>query len=920
KGFTTREIQDLEVSVGRTLDLIIPMQSDRVEEKMADFHPQPVDDTKNVVSLNVTPEQLDSLPSPNRVLSPFVLLSPAATADRSSGDVAFRGEAMTNSILTDGADTTTTYHLRQPAAAPQIAPQVSEDAVGELQVIAAGWPAEFGRSLGGVVNGVTRSGTNALHGDGYEYYGSRNWAAADRHAAGFYPGGKAQQAGGSLGGPILPGKVFGFVNFEALDNNSQSLSRITNPLIGSPYGILVSSNCKATAAQCAAAFNFLNAQNNLVVQRSQNWRTGLAKIDYRPNQANSITVEGDAMHRSAPDGIVNQAVNPNGGLSSNGSYYEDTGFAKAGYTRTITAGSLNEARAAWYRDSFSEYGDSKYQPSTGPVGITIAGTSVGGASAYPSSLDEKRLQLVDNFTLTSASSTLKLGVDYERTEDRMYNPANAYGTYDYASLTAFAEDFTGNTKILKNYTDFTQSLGKYLTDLQPRMFSIYAQDIWKVSLHFTVTAGVRFEKTEIPQPTTANSSYYQTGTIGSPNTDFSPRLGLAYRFDDKTVFRAGLGTYYQPFPGELMRLLYSWNGVYQKNVTVTPLQSGSPVFPSIYTPGATLPSGTQDLAFVASKFRNPYTADASAEFEREIGKGATVTLGYVYSRGLKLWTLQDQNLYGTTTTTGKIYTIDGANGNQVSTYSPGLYTNRSTYAHIWEIQNGGSAYYYAVFAQFQKQLWHGLTVHGAYTWSHATDDVSGPPVMAFVPASTTPGDFRGDEGPSSLDQRQRAVVNFTWQPKVGSDLPAAARYLVNGWQISSIATLAAGLPATPLVVVNGQQFSGVTMAYTSTLNGTDGWQRVPFEGVNSLRMGPQHTLDARVSRTIQFTERVKGVLMFEAFNALNSQFDTSVNTIAYAATLGVLKPVAGLGAGTASWGPVNGTNARQAQVAFRVVF
>jgi hypothetical protein len=146
------------------------------------------------------------------------------------------------------------------------------------------------------------------------------------------------------------------------------------------------------------------------------------------------------------------------------------------------------------------------------------------------------------------------------------------------------------------------------------------------------------------------------------------------------------------------------------------------------------------------------------------------------------------------------------------------------------------------------------------------------------------------------------------------------RYLLDGWQFSAIATLATGLPETPLVVVNGQQFNGTIATNPSTLNGSGGWERVPFEGVNSLRTESEHIVDARITKGIYFTDRIRAMVMFEAFNALNSQYATSVNTIAYSATAGVVRAVPGAGDGTSSYNPVSGTNARRLQISFRVVF
>jgi hypothetical protein len=110
------------------------------------------------------------------------------------------------------------------------------------------------------------------------------------------------------------------------------------------------------------------------------------------------------------------------------------------------------------------------------------------------------------------------------------------------------------------------------------------------------------------------------------------------------------------------------------------------------------------------------------------------------------------------------------------------------------------------------------------------------------------------------------------------------------------------------------------MVFLDSINGSGGWSRVPFEPVNSLPTGPQYDVDARLTRNIPVTERVKVQLMFEAYNLLNTQYNTSVNTLAYLATAGVLKPIPGVGVGNAANGFPWGDNARHLQVALRIVF
>jgi hypothetical protein len=223
-------------------------------------------------------------------------------------------------------------------------------------------------------------------------------------------------------------------------------------------------------------------------------------------------------------------------------------------------------------------------------------------------------------------------------------------------------------------------------------------------------------------------------------------------------------------------------------------------------------------------------------------------------------------------------------------------------------------------AQLRTALSHGLSLQTSYTYSQATDDVGGPPVVSIAPSYTNPQDYRSDQGPSTFNQRHRLTLNWTWQPRVTKGNSIPERFFLNGWQLSGIATAASSLHETALVDVMGQQFTGVTMAFPTSLSGFGGWSRVPFYAVNTLPIGNQYNVDARVTRELPFTSRLKGILMIEAYNALNHKNYTSVDPVAFTAVSGVLKPVANVGTPNADYGYSYGTNARRIQVALRLVF
>ncbi len=180
---------------------------------------------------------------------------------------------------------------------------------------------------------------------------------------------------------------------------------------------------------------------------------------------------------------------------------------------------------------------------------------------------------------------------------------------------------------------------------------------------------------------------------------------------------------------------------------------------------------------------------------------------------------------------------------------------------------------------------HGLTLQTSYTWSHAIDDAQqagASTTVAYAQSNYLSGNYSADKGSSATDQRHRAVINWLWAPKLSKSNSWASRYLINGWELSSITTLASSQPTTATVSLSGTQFTGVTM-YASSINGTGGWNRVPFWPVNSLDIDKMYRVDARLTRNLPFTEKVNGMLIFEAFNAFNTQYNTGVNTSAYVA-------------------------------------
>ena len=936
-GFKTWEARDFTLEVGQTVDFRVALEvGGAVAEINVTAQAPLVEDTKSGVSETVNQQQIDELPINGRRVDSFVLMTPAVTNDGMFGLVSFRGIAMGNAFLTDGNDTTNSFY-NENAGRTRISTQISQDAVQEFQVLSDGFTAEFGRAMGGVVNTVTRSGGNATHGTAYEFFRNRTLNATDRYAT-FNPPEWRHQFGGTVGGPIEKDKLFYFLNAEIVRRNFPGENRIINNSFTDTKGVILPSSCTATAAQCASAIAFLQKQMDVLVARNVHSAMGFGKIDWNLSPRNTFSFDLNAMHWASPHGIQTQSVLTSGNLlGNNGNSTVETRYGKASWTAIASSNIVNEFRFGWFKDRLSDPAASDLWPAeTGPLTATIAGSNVGAANAYPRTLpSENRLQFVENLSWISGAHSAKFGVDTQTTHDWMNQLFRGAGEYTYSSLTNFARDFSNNAAGARNYSSFQQAFGNPIHEFRTSDINLYAQDTWKINRRFTLNYGLRWEKAFLPQPAKSDPTrpgvdltqpnYPQTAVIPSDNHNFAPRLSLAYSINDKTVVRAGYGLFYARIHGQLLDTLYLGASKYQATVFLNSTQTGAPVFPNALSASTGLPLGALSLQFAAKNFYTPYTEQGSLAIERQLTRDLGLTVSYLWSKGIGLITQNDLNLGppGPTET----YLIKDASGNVVNTFTTPVWISGNkvdpNFSKILQVENGGRSWYDGLAVQLNKRVSRSITGKLAYTWSHAIEDGNEQGASWNISSTfnnaTYPGNYRFDKGSSALDQRHRLIINWVWQPTFTKSTSAIARHVVNGWAVSGIATIASAQPVTPTVFVSGAQFPGVSLAYT-TMNGSGGFTRVPFLPIGSLDVDQIHKVDARLERDIPFSERVKAKLMFEAFNVFNMMYNTTVNMQAYTATSGILTPTANVGTPTSSQGFPDGTNARRAQVAFRLTF
>lgn len=944
-GFARFESHDITILVGQDVNISVSLQVASAGTQVEVVEAAPVIETKTNVSQNVTEKQIDDLPINGRRVDSFVLLTPGVVPDGTFGLLSFRGIPGGNNFMIDGNDATQTFY-NENGGRTRIPTSISQDAVQEFQVLSDAYSAEFGRALGGVVNTITRSGTNDYHGTGYWFFRNRTLDARDPFAT-FNPKEVRHQYGGSIGGPVIKDRLFFFFNTEEQLRDFPLVSSIINPAAingttrtWNGCGV-ASGGLAATPQQCAAINNVL-PRFFTTLPRTADQETGLGKIDWRPSDRNAVSFSFNYQHFNSPDGIqTGAAVTSGGAFNSNGIDDVQGRDARADWTYIAFNNIVNEARFGWFKDRQADFVDPKLlDPVYGALSVSVNGVSIGSGNYIPRiQPSESRFEFADNLSWTIGKHNAKFGFGLLHTEDYTNQLLNGNGSYTFANANAFALDYSGNTTGSKDYQSFTQAFGRRDVDANIPEINVYAQDQYRILPRLTLYYGLRYEHTFLPTPPLTNSDYPQTGRIPSYGNAFAPRLGFAWNLDDKTVIRSGYGIYYARYPGAMVNSMFTTNNLYQQTLTLQTSQANqlavAPLFPNLLGSPAGTP-GAATVGFATNGFRSPYSEQADFAIQRQLDANTSVTVSYLWSRAAELITVRDLNL-PVVPSHSITYNILDSSGNVVSNFTTPVYLTADKfdprYSRIIGVDNGGNSYYNGLALQVERKLANGFQGSLAYTWSHAIDDnmgsAGGNLFLGNNPPSTLfNGDYHGNHGDSTLDLRQRLVINWIWSPTITHGTSAVSRLLMNNWQLADITTISTGLPVTEMLgigsTLRAAQISALglpsNLAFTNTINGFGGSSQVPWLGINTLRLPNVYRTDARLSKVLPFNERFHAALNFEVFNLTNTIAYTSLSSRGYTANGLNISPAAGFGLVTASAGFPDGTNARRAQASIRLEF
>jgi len=840
-GFNKLVLKDITVTVGTRAIIHPQLAVGRIETTVSVSATTPLVDTaESSLSTVVDQQSIESLPLNGRNFTDFALLTPGATTDGDFGMISFNGVAGNfNNYTVDGGNNNNAFFAQQIGRT--IPFQFSEDVIREFEVTSTGFEAEFGQSGGGLVNTVTKSGTNQVHGDTYYYILDSSTSANDKinEEQGIAkPHNRRQQFGGTVGGPLIHDRLFFLGNYEGQVRN-EPLTVNDGPAVnGLPSDFFANNPGLATQVQ-AAAGSF---------PRSFNQNVGFAKINGLINDKNTFSVTYNYQRFRSPHGYFNTPTSTGDGLSlTDGA---TSHFFQASLQTSFNATTVNEFR---FHLGSDYHFDLPASPPTSPA-VTIQNPDTGfvfGGNRFQLANTDRRYEFTDTFTKVLGNHNLKAGVDINISHNADSFTYGPKGEYRFADLTDVP---SGNFEL------YLQSFGQSTIVQTSPTYSFFAQDQFRATPRLTLNYGLRYDLQVLPQPKQCNPAFAATCHIPYSKNNVSPRLGFAYALDRKgnTVVRGSFGLFYIQEDLLDVSQAFASNGVTRPFLVVVGPKFGNTnplvTYPNSLTSFPTGVGGTPSIVVFSPNFRSPYVEQANAAVEHQFGSQTALSVGYVYSHGVRLLgnsngvTRQANGNFG--------FDLNLVPPDQQPIFSPGSFAtatvtlpNGKTYTTpdygaidgfvdpnfgpINAIDNSGLSSYNGLLVSLRHRSRQFLT-SVAYTLSRTTDQGTG---------YFNQFDQRSQRGPSQLDQTHRFVTTGVWSPQF--------RALKN-FEFSGILTLASGRP------------------YTAVFDNPEvNFSIVPGEKFNSFRGPTFKDVDVSLSRVFRFGERYQLGLRAEAFDLFN---------------------------------------------------
>jgi outer membrane receptor for ferrienterochelin and colicin len=566
-SFAKTEVKGFVVAVGQITDANITLGVGGVQEAVT-VTAEAVQTTVSQPDALINETAINNLPINGRRFQDFVTLTPTAQVDPQRGQISLSGQRGINSnINIDGVD------YNQPffggirgGERSNTAFTIPQESVKEFQVIAAGYSAEFGRSSGGLVTAVTKSGTNSFHGSAFYLIRhrelSRNNDFLQAQAANLgrelIAAPTQQQFGGSFGGPLKQDKAFFFGSYEQ--------QRVRNPRQVFFDNIATFTPTPATQQ----AFDFYKSLQT-PFEQTNDAKAGLARFDYQFNEAHRFNVRYSQSNNNAlnANATGNQLFPVTvSALSNNGTEQDRTYTVVGQLTDFFGSNLVNELRAQYTREVRPRIANAEQANVTNNIG------RFGTVSFLPTTQFDWRVQVFNNLTWILGNHTTKFGAEVNHTFADQTFAFNQFGVFSISGTAAATLlDIMSYTPAITtgvvNRFDSTavtydRQIGNRLLDLTVQEFAFFAQDSWRVRPNFTLNYGLRWEGQFNPSPEANNDILLNQvrgfrfpsghtvnpGFIPDVTDQFGPRVGFAWDpfKDGKTVIRSFAGIYYARTP------------------------------------------------------------------------------------------------------------------------------------------------------------------------------------------------------------------------------------------------------------------------------------------------------------------------------------------------------------------------------------
>ncbi len=718
--------------------------------------------TKTGASTTISDSLLHRLPTLNRNFTDFVRLVPqvsTTTGNLSGGGVNIRQ----NGIQIDGASAGDLFGLGatgQPGAQAN-AKSIPLDAVKEYQVLLSPFDVRQGNFGGILINAITKSGTNDFQGGVYGYTRNQALTRSQPYLTDFLQ----QQYGFSLGGPIIPNKVFFFVNPEW----ERFRTPVNGPYIGSPDQTVSQTSIDQFTSILSSQYGLASPGTGAQVLR-QNPKTNIfGRIDaYLPGGTRVVLRHNyaDANNVSFGRGAATSA-SPNFGLTSNAYQFSTTtNSTVAEFLTNLSNGVFNELIL-----NYSTTKDFRTVPvrfpqitvrgiarSDNPAGTAnlVAGTE---ASSQGNSLDQRIFELTENLTIPVGAHKFTVG-----TKNQFYRPVNLFaqnslGSWTFANLDSLRRG-VASSYIVSAPSPTDPAAG--IATFHANQYSFYAQDVWQATENFQLTAGARLEMprfNDTPPLTQSVLDQYgrRTSTVPTRRT-FSPRVAFNWDVtgDERNQLRGGIGYFTGSPPyvylsnafgnsGSSGYVALSCNGTTStttsfvapkfnaQNIATPPTSCAPAVAGTVTKPGATItgPSAGSAVNTIDPNFRYPQYQKISAAYDHRFASGFVSTIEGLYTHAISNPFYQNLALVGPTGVRDRNGRI--LYGNLTAT--GGTPSTKGSRQQVLDVTDVSGDRTYSITGTLQKSFSDRLESSLSYTYSESRDVVS-------VTSSTAGSNFR----------------------------------------------------------------------------------------------------------------------------------------------------------------------------------